>query len=617
MIVSRAFYIEHRMSVGYARLSLEEKIPFFKSLPEWIEKMSTKMDTCARLCKHLLSRDDAPDPIIVDGQLVLPPLPPLAEGEEPQQTIKIIISQEFPSLAPLLRNVLKLYGLRNLAINGNMTYPNRSKTVKKFITDAMERILIMSSIGGCGLNLTCACAVILLDQHWSSQDEIQTIGRAHRQGQKRTVRVYHLLADETADIVLASLASGKRDMMEGFLNQARGQELLQLLRGEVVANEEDFEEDDEATDQPKSKKRPSQPKKKATKKGAKGDPAAGTGPGETPGVEMDKGEVKDVEQGQEKGLEREGEQRQEPQDDVASQKEPEVGGEPSKEPEMEGEQGKEPENEMVSPQGLEESGEPSRDPDNDKSMRTDDSESDGTIHGEATASGQSALSLCRYDSSDHEMDSPPPPVSRNSAELPSTPPRPSNFGERRPLPPSANSPEVRPTTKRPRIVDYQSSPASLFNQDEPIESPSPTRPPMPLRGSPPSPLLPAITLRTQKSQDQTSSPAIAANILQTMSQPVDEVRKTDGTRRSVSASQPGRFGLSSSTDRVARNASSAGPSSITAPLPQRGQRKLATVPTNRQPTLFRSQRKDDALSPPRASVSSKNPYGGRKKNAKG
>lgn len=204
-------------------------------------------------------------------------------------------------------------------------------------------------------------------------------------------------------------------------------------------------------------------------------------------------------------------------------------------------------------------------------------------------------------------------MSRNSAELPSTPPRPPNFGERRPLPPSASvsclrllissavvdsssdSPEVRPTTKRPRIVDYQSSPASLFNQDEPIESPSPTRPPMPLRGSPPSPLLPAITLRTQKSQDQTSSPAIAANsespilmyppsfekrvfqVLQTMSQPVDEVRKTDGTRRSVSASQPRRFGLSSSTDRVARNASSAGPSSISAPFPQRGQRKLASM----------------------------------------
>ena len=171
---------------------------------------------------------------------------------------------------------------------------------------------------------------------------------------------------------------------------------------------------------------------------------------------MDKGEGKDVEQGQEKGLEREGEQRQESQDNVASPKEPEVGGdprlelelegeqcqepqdnvasqkesevggepgmevereeeqrasqkepevdgEPSREPEMVGEQRKEPENEMVSPQGLEESGEPSRDPDNDKSMRIDDSESDGTIHGEATASGQSALSLCRYDSSDHEM----------------------------------------------------------------------------------------------------------------------------------------------------------------------------------------------------------------------
>lgn len=105
MIVSRAFYIEHRMAVGYARLSLEEKIPTFESLPQWKEKMSTKMDTCARICQHLLSRDDAPEPLIVDGQLVLPPLPDLPEGEEPQQTVKIIISQEFPSLSPLLRNV--------------------------------------------------------------------------------------------------------------------------------------------------------------------------------------------------------------------------------------------------------------------------------------------------------------------------------------------------------------------------------------------------------------------------------------------------------------------------------------------------------------------------------
>lgn len=33
---------------------------------------------------------------------------------------------------------------------------------------------------------------------------------------------YHLLADETADVILASLARGKQDMMEAFLQKERG-----------------------------------------------------------------------------------------------------------------------------------------------------------------------------------------------------------------------------------------------------------------------------------------------------------------------------------------------------------------------------------------------------------
>lgn len=34
---------------------------------------------------------------------------------------------------------------------------------------------------------------------------------------------YHLLADETSDVVLAALARGKKDMMESFLTRPEGQ----------------------------------------------------------------------------------------------------------------------------------------------------------------------------------------------------------------------------------------------------------------------------------------------------------------------------------------------------------------------------------------------------------
>ena len=94
-----------RLGAGYARLDTHDPLPKFNTLEEWLPKKSTKMDACARICQHLLSRDDAPDPILENGQIIFPPPPPLQPGETPKQSVKILIYQEFPSLGPLLRNV--------------------------------------------------------------------------------------------------------------------------------------------------------------------------------------------------------------------------------------------------------------------------------------------------------------------------------------------------------------------------------------------------------------------------------------------------------------------------------------------------------------------------------
>ena len=64
---------------------------------------------------------------------------------------------------------------------------------------------------------------------WSAQDQLQIRGRVHRPPQKKIVRCYYILADETADIILAALAQGKHHMMAGFLTQDRGKGLFFLL----------------------------------------------------------------------------------------------------------------------------------------------------------------------------------------------------------------------------------------------------------------------------------------------------------------------------------------------------------------------------------------------------
>lgn len=60
------------------------------------------------------------------------------------------------------------------------------------------------------------------DQPWSAQDEQQCWGRLHRQPQNKVVRCYHLLAKDTADIILYGLARGKKDMMQAFLSKGAG-----------------------------------------------------------------------------------------------------------------------------------------------------------------------------------------------------------------------------------------------------------------------------------------------------------------------------------------------------------------------------------------------------------
>jgi len=54
------------------------------------------------------------------------------------------------------------------------------------------------------------------DQCWSAQDQRQVIGRAWRTPQSHIVQVVHILALETTDVIVGSMAMGKKDMLEAF-----------------------------------------------------------------------------------------------------------------------------------------------------------------------------------------------------------------------------------------------------------------------------------------------------------------------------------------------------------------------------------------------------------------
>lgn len=114
---TRSFYIEYRLSVGYARerepeesrehedLKPASSIPTFTTLEQWGPVKSTKMDTCAKICQYMLIRDDVPPVTFENGQAIFPEINPIPPPGGGKKETKILIYQEFTSLIPLLRNV--------------------------------------------------------------------------------------------------------------------------------------------------------------------------------------------------------------------------------------------------------------------------------------------------------------------------------------------------------------------------------------------------------------------------------------------------------------------------------------------------------------------------------
>lgn len=81
------------------------------------------------------------------------------------------------------------------------TDPNkRHATVQTFNADPrIDILLLTTSVGGLGLNLTGADTVIFVDHDWNPMKDLQAMDRAHRLGQRKVVNVYRLITRGTLE----------------------------------------------------------------------------------------------------------------------------------------------------------------------------------------------------------------------------------------------------------------------------------------------------------------------------------------------------------------------------------------------------------------------------------
>ena len=107
-----------------------------------------------------------------------------------------------------------------LRLDGSVEANSRQAIVNKFNSDpSYDVLLLTTSVGGLGLNLTGADTVIFVEHDWNPQKDLQAMDRAHRIGQKKVVNVYRLITRGTLEEKILSLQRFKIDVASTVVNQ--------------------------------------------------------------------------------------------------------------------------------------------------------------------------------------------------------------------------------------------------------------------------------------------------------------------------------------------------------------------------------------------------------------
>ena len=160
-----------------------------------------------------------------------------ATTEAVSQHRALIFCQMKDMLDIVQEDVLKkmLPSVTYLRLDGSVEASKRQEIVNTFNGDpSIDCLLLTTSVGGLGLNLTGADTVIFVEHDWNPQKDIQAMDRAHRIGQKKVVNVHRLVTRGTLEEKILSLQRFKIDVASQVVSQQNANGLSGMDEGEIL-----------------------------------------------------------------------------------------------------------------------------------------------------------------------------------------------------------------------------------------------------------------------------------------------------------------------------------------------------------------------------------------------
>ncbi|RKP15030.1 SNF2 family N-terminal domain-containing protein [Piptocephalis cylindrospora] len=136
---------------------------------------------------------------------------------------RVLIFCQLRSMLDLIQEELfaqHMPSVTYLRLDGAVEARQRHSIVQTFNADpSIDVLLLTTSVGGLGLNLTSADTVIFVEHDWNPMKDLQAMDRAHRLGQKRVVNVYRLITRGTLEEKIMGLQKFKLNVANSVVNQ--------------------------------------------------------------------------------------------------------------------------------------------------------------------------------------------------------------------------------------------------------------------------------------------------------------------------------------------------------------------------------------------------------------
>ncbi len=153
----------------------------------------------------------------------------LSELLETPET-KVVIFSQWLATQELLIKAIEKHGWGYVRFHGSVPGQARGALVRRFREEPACRVFLASDAGGVGLNLQHASAVINMDLPWNPAVLAQRIGRVHRLGQHRPVRVLEIVAENSIESGMLKLLGFKQSLFAGALDGGKADVFLEGTR---------------------------------------------------------------------------------------------------------------------------------------------------------------------------------------------------------------------------------------------------------------------------------------------------------------------------------------------------------------------------------------------------